>query len=366
MFQLVIATYAFGSLLSAIAPNYQFLVAVRILAGLGIGAEFPVAFALLSEFSPTRHRHLFIMAGPFTNAFGYVVTAFLALWLVPSFGWRSMYWFGIIPVILILYLRHFIPESPRYLLARGQVEEAGQVTRQLADRAGFNTVELVPPEQEARELNQKVDKRALYKSVLPVFIALLLVYFFQYIQATGITSFLPVLFVRQGFALARSFQFTLIILCGTTLSHPLAGFLQEWLNRKYAMLLQGFIGGAFFVAAGLSFAGKAPIQVSVALLFFTALFAQGMITVLFTLSSELFPTPIRSVSMGIVSSAARIGSIVGPLLTGYLLTSGAPIQQVIYIFCVPLILASLIALVLIRVDPRQKSLEMITAAQAVA
>jgi len=86
-------------------------------------------------------------------------------------------------------------------------------------------------------------------------------------------------------------------------------------------------------------------------------FSGGVVPIFYTLSTELFPTRVRSLAMGLVVAAARLGSITGPFMLGLLLTLGTQIHQIIYYFTLPLVIAALILVVAVKVDSRQKTLE---------
>ena len=360
VFQWVLFTYAFGTFLSAIAWNYSSLLAARVIAGFGIGAEFPVAFALLAEYSPKRLRHILVPVGPISYAVGWFCCALLSTWIIPAFGWRAIYWLGVSPALLIIYVRRLLPESVRFLLARGRVQEAGEIVKDLARRAGKSDVDLVPPVAVGRE--EKRDAGIQLRSLRLVFGSLIAVGFFYFannIQNVGFSTWLPSIFVQQGFTLIRSFKFTAIILAVTPLGQIFAMWLQEKMPRKWAMLLLAAFSSAFFLAFGISFELKMPIAITVAANVGYQFFSQGIIVILYTLGSELFPTPVRSIGMGLVTATGRIGSILGPFVVGVFLTFGTAIHQIIYWFAMPLLLAAILAIILIRVDPRQKALEQI-------
>ena len=360
IFQWVLFTYAFGTFLSAIAWSYSSLLVARVVAGLGIGAEFPVAFALLAEYSPKRLRHILVPVGPMFYAVGWFCCALLSTWIIPAFGWRAIYWLGVSPALLIIYVRRLLPESVRFLLAHGRIEEAGAITRDLARRAGMGDIELVPPApvktEEKPGLRHQVRSLRL---VLGTVIAVGFFYFANNIQNVGFSTWLPSIFVQQGFTLIRSFRFTAIILAVTPLGQIFAIWLQERMPRKWAMLLLAGLSSVFFLAFGISFELKMPIAITVAANVGYQFFSQGIIVILYTLGSELFPTSIRSLGMGLVTAIGRIGSILGPFVVGVFLTFGTAIHQIIYWFALPLMLAAIVAVIFIRIDPRQKTLEQI-------
>jgi MFS transporter, putative metabolite:H+ symporter len=360
IFQWVLFTYSFGTFLSAIAWDYRSLLVSRVVAGFGIGAEFPVAFAMLAEFSPKRLRHIIVPTGPIFYAVGWFVCALLSTWMIPAFGWRSIYWLGVSPALMIIYVQKFLPESVRFLLARGRVQEAGEIVKDLARRAGRNDIDLVPPAPVG--LEEKKGGGTQFRSLrlaLGSLIAVGLLYFANNIQNVGFGTWLPSIFMRQGFTLIRSFTFTTIILAVTPPGQVFAIWLQERMPRKWAMLLLAGLSSAFFLAFGISFELKMPIAITVGANVGYQFFSQGIVVILYTLGSELFPTQVRSLGMGLVTAMGRVGSILGPFVIGLFLSFGTAIHQIIYWFAIPLLLAAILAIVLIRVDPRQKALEQI-------
>jgi MFS family permease len=90
------------------------------------------------------------------------------------------------------------------------------------------------------------------------------------------------------------------------------------------------------------------------------LFTQGTVAICMTISSELFPTPARTLGLGIVNCVGRSGAILGPLILGFFFKFGTAINHIIYFFAVPLVAASIITLFTITIDPRKKTLEAIT------
>jgi putative MFS transporter len=138
-------------------------------------------------------------------------------------------------------------------------------------------------------------------------------------------------------------------------------WLQERLPRKWAVLLLAALSSTFFFVFGFSFEFKWPIEVIVGSNVVYQFFSQGIVVILYTLATELFPTRIRGLGMGLVTAIGRIGSIIGPFVLGFLSTLGTAIHQIIYYFAMPLLAAAVVCLFLIRVDPRQKALEKVNA-----
>jgi len=362
IFQWVLFTYAFGAFLSAISWDYQSLLVARLISGLGIGAQFPVAFALLAEFAPRRLRHIFVALGPLCYSVGWFCCAMLSRWIIPTFGWRAIYWLGIAPVFMTIYIWRFLPESPRFLLMQGRAQEAGDIVKDLARRARLTDVDLVAPSASAKSEKLRFSERmGAVRIEFWSIVALGGLYFANNIQNVGFSTWLPSIFVKLGFTLTRSFTFAAIILVVTPVGQLFAMWLQERLPRKWAMLLLAALSSMFFFVFGFSFEFKWPIEVIVGSNVVYQFFSQGIVVILYTLATELFPTRIRGLGMGLVTAIGRIGSIIGPFVLGFFSTLGTAIHQVIYYFAMPLLAAAVLCLFLIRVDPRQKALEKVNA-----
>jgi putative MFS transporter len=358
IFQWVLLTFAFGSFLSAIAPSYKFMLVARFITGVGLGAEIPIVFAVLAEYAPSRLRHVLIPLAPIFFAVGWIVAALLSIWIIPAFGWRGIFWVGIVPALLISYIRRYVPESVRFLLSRGKVEEAGRIMQEMARTAGMGNVELVVPtlakNQTALSFGEQL---GLLRPVLGATLVLVLFYFCSFIQTFAINAWLPTIFVRQGFLLAKSFNYTLIIFMVVPVSQCLAIWLMPRMRRKTALLLMTTLATIFFFLFGLSLEHRWSVPVMVGSQVLQTLWSQGIVSILFTLSSEIFPTPVRSLGLGLVSGVGRFGAVVGPFILGVSLHWGARISQVIYVFATPLFIAAILAFLVIRVDTRDKGLE---------
>ncbi len=360
VFQWALFLYAFGTFLSALAPNYTFLLVVRFITGIGIAAEFPVVMALLAEYSPKRLRHLFVAAGGIGYSFGWFVCAVVATAIVPRFGWRALYMLGVVPALMIIYVRRYVPESVRFLCMRGRHQEARVIAKKIANDAGFTGVELVPPPS---TLDPKASAAKQFSALRPFLAALIVMALFQLannVQIVGIGTWLPSIFMKQGFNIRASFSFTMIVLATTPIGQICAMWLQDKMPRKWAIFLLCGLGALCFFVAGLSFEFHYPIAATIAAIVAYQFFSGGTVPIIMTLNVELFPTQVRSLAYGLVVAFARIGSISGPLILGVMLTLGTEIHQIIYYFSLPLVVAAVLLVIFIRVDPRQRSLEDVT------
>src|SRR5919201_1631498 len=123
-FQATVGIFALFTGLVAASWNVLSLSIFRFLSNFGLGGEVPVTLTLTAEFSPGRIRGR--MTGTMMAAFpvGLVVAATLSLAIVPNFGWRALFVVGVVPAVLLFFVRRHMPESVRYRLSQGRVAEA--------------------------------------------------------------------------------------------------------------------------------------------------------------------------------------------------------------------------------------------------
>ncbi len=142
-----LAIYTVCTMVAALAPTYEVFAAARILAGVGIGAESVIVAPYLSEFVPPARRGWFVgcLAGFFS--FGYVAAALLGRFVVPATdaGWRWAQVVTAVPIVLLLWWRRSLLESPRFLLAHGRRAEAERVVTAFEDKVRRATGAELPP-----------------------------------------------------------------------------------------------------------------------------------------------------------------------------------------------------------------------------
>src|SRR5262250_987541 len=126
-FQATVGIFALFTGLVAASWNVLSLSIFRFLSNFGLGGEVPVTLTLAAEFSPGRIRGR--MTGTMMAAFpvGLVVAAALSLAIVPNFGWRALFVVGVVPAVLLFFVRRYMPESVRYLLSKGRVADAEKI-----------------------------------------------------------------------------------------------------------------------------------------------------------------------------------------------------------------------------------------------
>src|SRR5215472_8497500 len=117
----IMSVLSFGC---AMAGNFSALLACRLVQGIGVGGEMPVAATYINELSQAHGRGRFFLLYELIFPLGLMATGQIGAWIVPAYGWRSIFILGGIPGLLITVLVARLPESPRWLIAKGRLQEA--------------------------------------------------------------------------------------------------------------------------------------------------------------------------------------------------------------------------------------------------
>ncbi len=318
-----LAFYAIMSLAAAVAPTYELFVAARVLAGLGTGAESVIIAPFISEFIPPKRRGLLIgsLAGFFS--FGFVMAALIGRFVVPlgPDGWRWAQVITAVPILMLLWWRRSLPESPRYLQSRGREEAAEAVVSAFEARVARATgreLPPVPPEQFVIEAHEgKVNLLAALKAMWSgpmrrrtavVWVIWFVITFCYY----GFFSWIPTLLIGRGITVTRSFEFSIIIYLAQIPGYFSAALLNDRIERKFTIAI--YLAGAAVSAYWLSQSNdSAMIVLAAAVLSF---FLNGTYAGVYAYTPELFPTWMRAMGTGTASAVGRVGSILAPTIIG--------------------------------------------------
>lgn len=323
--------YVVFTVLAATSSSPGELITWRILSGIGIGAEATAIVPYVAEFLPRGKRGrsiggtmMFLGVGNLLAA----VTAVLVISPHPQAGWRIACLIGAVPVLVLLWWRRSMSESPRFLINRGRLAEATTVVERFereSAQAGA-TVEPVSAEATARHNHDSPATPAANPGLLARFAALwrigmgrrsavvcVLWFTFQGAQY-GYVTWLPNLLVMKGFSIANSFLFAMIGAAAQLPGYYTAGVVSERLDRKWTIVV--FIVGSVVCAAGL---GTADSNVAIlCCIVALAFFVNGTAAPLYTYTAEIYPTGSRATGMGVASAVARIGAVAAPVSIGYL------------------------------------------------
>ena len=342
------ATVAFSAftLLSGRATSLTELGIIRFLAGFGLGAVLPNATALIGEYSPSRMRIATMMI--VTNGFtvGAAAGGFLAAWLIPHYGWRSVWYVGgVVPLVLLLPMYAWLPESLQFLaLRRNDTREIAKWLKRIAPAAPIDdATRFVVPESRAPGVpiwQLFADGRAAATSLIWA------ANFMNIVNAYFVASWLPTVVRDMGYSTSIGANVGATLQVGGVVGTlVIAGFLPRF----------GFIRVlvACFAVETVAITMIGQPGLSLTLLFVVAfLTGWGIFAgqpTLNSLSATYYPTDMRSTGIGAALGVGRVGGIIGPLLGGVLLGAHWSNEALFYAVAVPALIAMLSALLLGRV-----------------
>jgi MFS transporter, putative metabolite:H+ symporter len=328
VFLLTVLLDALFGFASALAPSYELLVAFRFLTGFAVGGTLPVDYSLLAEYVPAKDRGRFLVYLESFWALGTIAVAAIS-WLVfsqvvPAEAWRWVLAASALPGLIGYWIRRGVPESPRYLLIKGQPQAAREVLAKIARDNGVSIQigELEPPRGAA-----SVPLAAIWKGSLARRTLLLSITWFSLsLGYYGIFTWLPRFFQAQGYALLPAYQNTLLLAISQIPGYILAAYLIDRIGRRPTLALYLFVSAlASFLFAFAS--SSTTVVITSNLLSFSLLGAWGA---LYVFSPELYPTDARTTGMGWVSAMARLASIFAPSVGGALLSYSLPLALGVY------------------------------------
>lgn len=309
---IAVAIIAAMSLACALAQNFTALIACRLVQGIGIGGEMPVAAAYISELSPARGRGRFFLLYEMIFPIGLMAAGQAGAWLVPLWGWRAIFLIGGTPCALISLLAARLPESPRWLISQGRLADAEKIVQQIeASAGGAPEVLADAPVSGHRTRWRETVSRAYRGRTLVVWTLWACAYF----VSNTLNNWLPTLYntvykldLRQSL---RAASFTNIAQVALLLA---CAFAIDRLGRRN-WTVAAFASGAILLGT----LGRADLHsvLGVAIL---ATLSYGVIgsanAVLYLYTPEIYPTRMRAIGVGLASSWLRLASAVGPAIVG--------------------------------------------------
>ncbi|MCG2666196.1 MFS transporter [Bradyrhizobium sp. GCM10023182] len=336
--------FGIGTLLSVFAPDANWLIALRVLTGLGLGGAMPNAVALTSEFSPHRRRATLVMIMFAGFSIGAALGGLLAAALIPAFGWRSVFLVGgVVPLLLLPFLLKALPESIRFLaMVGGRDHEVAKLLKQIAPNTPFAS--------EAKFVVQEPKLEGLPVAHLFaegrgwVTLLLWIVFFMSLLDLYLLSNWLPTVLNDLGVSVSAAAAIGAMLQVGGVVgTFTLGHFIDRFSFR--ALSLTYLVAAGAVVAIGL--ASQSIVLVTI------AIFASGFCIVggqiaSNALTATFYPTAIRSTGVGWALGIGRIGSIVGPLVGGAMLARDMGAQSLFAAAAVPALVAAVAAFVLAR------------------
>lgn len=324
-------TYSVFSLLAAFSPNIETFLALRFLAGIGLGAELVLVDTYLAEFLPGHARGRYTAWAYTVGFLGVPVAALLGGKLVAAQeiagidGWRWLLVAGGLGAVFVLVLRRLLPESPRWLESHGRGEEAVAIARDIAAKVGHpvDAADVGPPIE--REPDTRSTADALRTAFTGVYrTRTIMLFVFQILQTVayyGFGTLAPLVLVSKGFEVTESLGYAALSFFGYPIGSLLSVPLVERFERKWLIVYSAIAIGVLGIVFA---AASSPVLIVAAGFALTA--ASNVFSNAFHIyQAEIFPTSIRSTASGVAYSLSRGTSVVLPFVAVPLLATAGPV-----------------------------------------
>ena len=365
-FILLLLIYSVFTFADAFAPNAVWLIALRFFAGVGIGAEIVVIDTYVTEVVPSHARGRYVAITQVAGFCAVPVAAVLSRVLVPTHwlmnGWRWVMVIGGSAALLTWWFRRRLPESPRWLEARGRIAEAEAIiaalehesfsSAQRSDESGLTTGKqkakrgsiATPGMTNTVPKEQKGSLAELWRP--PYLSRTLMLVVFQALQTIGFYGFAnwaPTFLVKQGISLLRSLEYTMLIAVVSPIGPLLGAWTSDRLERKWTIAVLALLVAGLGLGFGNSVAPSAVVVFGALLTLANYWFSAAF----HAYQAELFPTRLRATGVGFTYSWSRLSAALTSVLIGWVLGYGVPA-----VFAMLAVAMTLVACVIGFLGPR--------------
>jgi len=343
-----VAVLGLFTLLSSHAAGLSQLTILRFITGVGLGAAMPNAVTLMSEFCPSPRRALLTNAMFCGFPLGAALGGFLAAWMIPHWGWRSVFVLGgVVPLCLVLLLLLVLPESVRYLVAKGQPRERiaaalGRISLTAHNIAAFHH----------SETRQEVPgKQGLGVVLSPAYrtgsLMLWLAYFMGLVIFYGVINWMPVLFKEGGIDPKVAMQIAALFPLGG-IGAVFCGWLMDRFNADRIIAIGFTLTALTIYAIGQSMGN---VGLLMAVVFVAGTVMNTAQSSLPALAAAFYPTQGRATGVSWMLGIGRFGGIAGSFLVAELTYRQLNFEQVFLVLAIPGVIAAAALFIKLRAYP---------------
>ena len=329
------ALFSVATIVNGFASNPTEFGICRFIAGLGCGGLMPNAVALMNEYAPKKMRSTLVAVMFSGYSLGGMLSAGVGIFMLPRFGWESMFFAAALPLLLLPVILYYLPESIGFLVRRGEHDKARALLNRLdpAQTLGADVQLTINERKGAGVSVLELFRNGLAVRTLSIWVA----FFCCLLMVYALSSWLPKLMANAGYSLGSSLSFLLALNFGGMAGAILGGWLGDRFNLTKVKV-------GFFIAAAVSISllgFKSPTLMLYLLIFVAGATTIGTQILLYAGTAQLYGLSIRSTGLGWASGIGRNGAIVGPLLGGALMGIELPLQLNFMAFAIPGAIAAL-------------------------
>ncbi|MDB5368543.1 MAG: major facilitator superfamily 1 [Roseomonas sp.] len=336
---LVAAVLVFGlaSLTSAFSGSLDQLVVWRFVTGLGLGAAMPNAVTLTSEYCPDSRRSLLTNAMFCGFPLGAASGGFLAAWMIPQWGWRSVLVLGgVTPLVLTVALLLLLPESVRYMITKAQPAERirrvlSRISASAAEAASFTMTETAPAAKASSGAGIVLSKTYLAGSL-----TLWIAYFMGLVIFYALINWMPILFRDAGLEPRTAALISALFPLGG-IGAIFFGWLMDRFNGNIIIAVGFALTSVAIYAVGLV-AGQLSLLMVV--VFVAGALMNTAQSSLPALAAEFYPTQGRATGVAWMLGLGRFGGIAGSFLVAELARREMTFGAIFTIVAIPGLVAA--------------------------
>ncbi|MDR5798212.1 MFS transporter [Caballeronia sp. LZ008] len=314
MYVLNLAVFVLCSIAHLFVHDVTTLFLLRLMMGVALGADYPIATALASEFLPNKLRGPILSSLVLFLWVGYTISLATGLFLngMGSGVWRYVLASAAIPSAIFLLLRMNIPESPRWLISAGRKEEARRVVAQyLGEHADFDgLVAETRVASDRRGLGLSSIRELLERGYGRMLVFCSIFWMCQIAPSFAIKTFQPMLLKSLG--VTQALAGSLVIIAFAIVGTALGMLVINKMGRRPLLIVSYVLATLSLTLLATPLSNMATVAIGLFVLF-TVAEAAGL-SLQFVYPNEVFPTDLRATGMGLAMSASRIGAAAGTFL----------------------------------------------------
>lgn len=331
--------FSIGSALCALAGSPFALGMARFVTGIGLGGVVPSAVALTVEYAPRNRRQMYNALTLTGYSVGGIISALVAIALLQSHGWRTLYAMGGLYVVILPVMYFLLPESVSFLVERGRMDEA----RRTAERYSLDIEQILRDQQAQRRPQGAAAGARGYRLLMSAEFrssALLFAFVTFCVQLIvyGLNAWLPQLMRKAGYPLGSSLQFLLVMQLGAVAGMLGGAWLADRLGSKRVIIPFFMIGGLSLIALS----QKLEFAWLMLAVFGAGVGSIGTSSLIYGYIATHFPASCRGSALGASQALGRFGSILGPAIGGWIIGANLAMHWNFYAFLVPAVLAAMI------------------------